>query len=256
MSRTCSRCPAVVIGAAQVCGRCRDAERLCRDCGKEHHGRPSTLYCAPCRSKRRRKTVLHPFTPEMDQAIRDVYAEHHSTKALAILVRRLERPRWSVQRRAVAIGAASLRTREAPWSAAEIAVLAEFAWMVPARIRLRLKAAGFARTETAVAVMRKRRRLRERADGMTAGALAEMLGVDATTVGRWISIGWLTATKAGGASRDAWHVTDGAARAFVLAHYDAIDLGKIERAGSKVWLLDVLSGGRVGGNVEKLRRAG
>jgi len=248
VSHTCARCPNQLRGRDLVCGRCRDAERLCQDCGREHGGRPTTRYCAPCRSKRRRKPVRYPFTPEMDQAIRDVYASgEHGRKALAILMRRLDRPLWSIQCRARKLGCATTRTKEAPWSDAELEILSTWAWMSPERVRLKLAAAGHRRTTTAVAVMMKRRRVRATADGTTATGLAEIIGHDASTVARWIRHGKLKAEKRGDGERDSYYVTDDAFRAFVLRHVELVDLGKIERAGSKLWLVDLLSGGKVGG---------
>lgn len=257
MSHTCERCPAVVAGNAKVCGRCRDAERLCAECGRERgRGRARSRLCATCRAKRYTRRPPLVFTPEMDATIREVYASGvHGTKALLVLERRLGLDRRSIARRARRIGAATVRTKEAAWSEAEIAILSEWAWQCPERISARLGAAGFRRTVTAVAQMRARMRLRADADGMTATALAEWIGHDAGTVARWIRLGKLRAERQSDRPGAQYHVTDAAFRAFVVAHYEQIDLGKVERAGGKLWLLDLLTNGRVGATVERARRA-
>lgn len=218
----------------------------CEDsCGRPRSPGKHTRFCDQCRARRRRKPVLYPWTPALDDLLRSVYAEHHSHKAIAVLVKRIGYPRHVVKSRALHIGASTPRRRESAWSEAELALLRDHAWMVPERIRLKLKAAGFTRTTTACAVQRKRLGARQQVDGMSAAALATTLGVDNSTVLRWISKGWLHALRSGTTrdNHDAWHVTSGAVRAFLLAHHDAVEFGKAERAGSKLWLLDLLTGG-------------
>lgn len=245
--KTCQRCPAVVHGNDHVCGRCRDADRLCRDCGREHGGGYHTRFCAPCRARRRAKPVKHTFAPAMDEAIRQAYAENDAKKALDVLERRLGRARWAISKRAQRLGCATVAAKPLPWSPEELEILERWAWMVADRVRLKLAEAGFARSTTAVAIQLKHRRLKDTVDGTSAHALAELIGHDPTTVTRWIKQGKLKAVKRGEGDRIAYYVTDDAFRAFVLRHVELVHLGKIERAGAKLWLVDLLSGGKVGG---------
>jgi hypothetical protein len=55
-------------------------------------------------------------------------------------------PHWALKKRARELGLA--RTKELPWSERELEILARYAWMSDERIRLKLKAAGYARTVT------------------------------------------------------------------------------------------------------------
>lgn len=178
----------------------------------------------------------------MEAIVVEVYGRHHGTKALAILEKRLGMARWTIKRRAVRLGAATTRRRDPPWSEAEMEVLRDCAWMVPERIRLKLRAAGFSRTLTAVAVQRKKYRAMDSVDGTNARGLAELLGCDAKTVLRWIQRGYLRARHTGSDRYPHFIPTD-AVRDFLLAHPEQVDLGKAERAGSKLWIVDLLSGG-------------
>lgn len=245
--KTCLQCPAVIDGRDQICGRCRDAARLCRDCGNEHGGGFATRFCAPCRARRRAKPVKHTFTPAMDAIIRETYAENDASKALDVLERRLGRARWAISKRAQRIGCATVAAKPLPWSPEELEILERWAWMVADRVRLKLAEAGFIRSTTAVAIQLKHRRLKGTVDGVSANALAELIGHDPTTVTRWIKQGKLKAEKRGEGERVAYYVTDAAFRDFVLRHVELINLGKIERAGAKLWIVDLLSGGKVGG---------
>lgn len=181
----------------------------------------------------------------MEAILVEVYGRHHGTKALAILEKRLGMPRWSIKRRAVLLGAATTRRKDPPWTEEEMAILRDCAWMVPERIRVRLKAAGFTRTLTAVAVQRKRSRAADSVDGTSARGLADLLGCDVGTVLRWIKRGYLRARRTGSDRYPHFIPTD-AVRDFLVAHPEQVDLGKAERAGSKLWIVDLLSGGARG----------
>ncbi len=67
-------------------------------------------------------------------------------------------PHWAVKKRARELGLA--RTKELLWSEAELAILSRYAWMRDERIRLKLKAAGYARTVTAIHLKLKRMRFK------------------------------------------------------------------------------------------------
>jgi hypothetical protein len=157
------------------------------------------------------------------------------------------RPRWSINRRAAEIGAVVSRKKELRWTADEDALLQRIAWQSPGRITATFREHGFRRTMTAIAVRLKRFHVREKIDSMTAQGLAQMLGIDVHGVMRWIDLGWLRAERSGtrGDNHDRWHITTDAAREFLLAHPEQYELSKLERAGSRMWYLELVTSGLV-----------
>jgi hypothetical protein len=106
--------------------------------GAPHHGK----------AQGRRKYI---FSQQADQLIREVYLSHRSAKgapSIRVLAKRIGMPHWALKKRAQELGLA--RTKELPWSEPELAILSRCAWMSDERIRLKLKAAGFARTVTGI----------------------------------------------------------------------------------------------------------
>jgi len=252
--RSCCRkdCRNVVEGNAQVCASCKADDKLCRKCRNPHGGPPATTkFCKECRRDVRRKPRSPrnpPWSAEDDQKIREAYATYNARQVGAAL-RRLfpTRPRWSITRRAQVLGAATIRTKEPPWSQAEDDLLADLAWMSPERIATKFRERGFKRTLTAIGIRLKRRELRRTLGGMTAQSLANQLGVDVHKVLGWIKSKLLAAERRGttGDNHDAWYITTEAIRAFLLAHPEDVELTKLERVGSKMWFLDMITGGRI-----------
>ncbi len=257
MGKVCIRkgCSTVIAGRAQVCADCAAKDLICQapGCGKPHEGVPRmTRFCPPCRSLRRRKprSARNPaWTEAEDQLLRDTYAKYPSARIGARLQALFPtRPRWSLTRRAQELGAATVRTREAPWSPEELAIMAKFYWMVPERLAMKLRDAGFHRTVTAVSVRRKRLTHREQIDGYTARGLASILDVDDHAVTRWIKLGWLQAERRGttGDNHDSYMIRTEGVRALLFAHPELFDLAKIERGGQKSWFLELVTSGRIG----------
>jgi hypothetical protein len=153
------------------------------------------------------------------------------------------RPQWSIKRRASAIGAATTRRKELPWSAEEDLLLRSIAWMSPDRIALRFRDRGFMRTMTAIGVRMKRFRIREQIDSINANGLANLLGIDIHAVLRWIDDGVLHAERSGttGDNHDSWHITTADVRTFLLSHSHLYNLTSLERAGSKSWFMDLIT---------------
>jgi len=158
---------------------------------------------------------------------------------------RLGRTRASVRDRALKMGLLVPRFKEPNWTPAEDAILRQYASLVPRRVQLKLKAAGFSRSEAAIAIRMKRQAIdRTDYDGYSARALAELLGVDTKTVTRWIAAG-LKARRRGTARTDAqngdeWIVEHRAFRAWVkdnIAEY-----AKHSRKADQMWLLETLTG--------------
>lgn len=158
---------------------------------------------------------------------------------------RLGRTRASVRDRALKMGLLVPRFKEPNWTPAEDAILRQYASLVPRRVQLKLKAAGFSRSEAAIAIRMKRQAIdRTDYDGYSARALAELLGVDTKTVTRWIAAG-LKARRRGTARTDAqngdeWIVEHRAFRTWVkdnIAEY-----AKHSRKADQMWLLETLTG--------------
>jgi len=109
-----------------------------------------TLCVAPhhVRVPSRRKYV---FTDQIDQLIRAVYLNHRDGKTrfgIRPLANKVGMSHWALKKRARELGLA--RTKELPWSEAELGILSRYAWMSDERIRLKLKAAGYSRTVTGI----------------------------------------------------------------------------------------------------------
>ena len=100
-------------------------------------------------------------------------------------------PDWALKKRARELGLA--RTKELPWSERELEILARYAWMSDERIRLKLKAAGYPRTVTAIHLKLKRMRFKHDGSFYSANGLAQALGIDSHAVTRWIKSGHLKA---------------------------------------------------------------
>ncbi len=248
----CVSCPTIIYGLSQKCDGCHAKELLCRKCGKPHGGPPKTTkQCPDCRRQKKGKPRSErnpPWTPEEDDLIREAYATHNA-HTIGPRLRELfpTRPRWSLTRRAQVLGAATVRRREPPWSAEEHALLMEVSWMGPERISMKMREHGFSRTTTAIAIRLNRFRLRQNIDSYTAQALAKLLNVDIHKVSRWIAEGMLRAErrKGTGGNHDRHHITTADVRAFLLAHPEQYELSKIERTGSKMWFLEMITFGRI-----------
>jgi hypothetical protein len=153
----------------------------------------ATLCVARDRGKvqSRRKYI---FTDQIDQFIREIYLNHRDAKrrpGVRLLAKRVGMPHWALKKRARELGLA--RTKELPWSERELEVLARCAWMSDERIRLKLKAAGYARTVTGIHLKLKRMKFKHDGSFYSASGLAQALGIDSHAVTRWIKSGHLKA---------------------------------------------------------------
>lgn len=170
-------------------------------------------------------------TPYIDAEIRRVYQSVMKKNDAQKLAARLGYPRWWVCKRAALLGLVAPRFKEPAWSADEVALLEMHSTKHPKIIQKHLKAAGFERTETAIIVQRKRRKLETQdPDYYTTGELALMMGVDPTTVMRWIESEGLPARK--GVLR---RVSRAALRNWIRDHAQSVDLRKVDR----FWFIDL-----------------
>jgi hypothetical protein len=207
---------------------------------------PAPFFVASDRdkSRRRRKYV---FTNQIDQLIREVYLNHRDAKTgfgIRPLAKKVGMPHWTLKKRARELGLA--RTKELPWSETELALLARYAWMSDERIRLKLKAAGYARTVTGIHLKLKRMKFKDDGSFYSAYSLAQALGIDPHAVTRWIKSGNLKASFRGTArtrqqNGDSYLIQEKDVRRFILEHPTDIDLRKVDQ----IWFLDLITNGLV-----------
>jgi hypothetical protein len=187
------------------------------------------------------------FTPQLDERIRRIYLVQPGAKTrpgIRQLAEQVGIPHWALKKRARELGLA--RTKERPWSERELAILARYAWMSDERIRLKLKAAGYMRSATAIHL--KLRRMRFKSDpGFYSGkGLADALGIDSHVVTRWIKAGHLRAQFRGTKRTeqqggDIYLIREKDVRRFILQHPTEIDLRKVDQ----LWFLDLITNGLV-----------
>ena len=206
----------------------------------------AALYVARDRVKvqSRRKYV---FTDQIDRLIRETYHNRREAKTrfnIRPLAKKVGMPPWALKKRARELGLA--RTKELPWSEAELGILARYAWMSDERMRLKLKAAGYSRTVTGIHLKLKRMRFKHDGSFYSAYSLAQALGIDPHAVTRWIKSGHLQAKFRGTArgpqqNGDSYLIQEKDVRRFILEHPTEIDLRKVDQ----LWFLDLVTNGLV-----------
>jgi hypothetical protein len=187
------------------------------------------------------------FTDQIDRLIREIYVNHRNAKTrpgIRLLAKKVGMPHWALKKRARELGLA--RTKELPWSEAELGILARYAWMSNERIRLKLKAAGYSRTVTGIHLKLKRMRFKHDGGFYSAYSLAQALGIDPHAVTRWIKSGHLKAKFRGTArgpqqNGDSYLIQEKDVRRFILEHPTDIDLRKVDQ----LWFLDLITNGLV-----------
>ncbi len=193
----------------------------------------------------RRTRRKYTFTDQIDQLIREAYLlgpDNQQRPGIRLVAKKVGIPHWALKKRARELGLA--RTKESPWSEAELEILARYAWMSDERLRLKLKAAGHPRTVTAIHLKLKRMSFKNSGGFYSAHSLAQALGIDAHAVTRWINRGRLKATFRGTArgerqNGDIYLIREKHVRQFVLEHPSEIDLRKVDQ----LWFLDMLTNG-------------
>jgi hypothetical protein len=195
-------------------------------------------------AQRRRKYI---FTIQLDDRIREIYLSHSGTKTrpgIKQLSERVGIPHWTLKKRARELGLA--RTKEKPWGEAELVILERYAWMSDERIRLKLKAAGYPRSATAIHSKLRRMRFKSDPSFYSAKGLADALGIDSHVVARWIKAGHLRAQLRGTKRTerqggDTYLIREKDVRRFILERPTEIDLRKVDQ----LWFLDLITNGFV-----------
>lgn len=139
--------------------------------------------------------------------------------------------------------------KEPVWSRVELKLLEKYAHLSPVVIQQRFKAAGFHRTESAIFIMRKRRRSHKGARYYSANAVSKLLGVDSHKFDReWLlrfpdeltyELKGTGRTGLNQGDTKLFHIDT--LRAFFSNHPEEIDLAKVD----KIWFLWLITNGRV-----------
>jgi hypothetical protein len=147
----------------------------------------------------------------------------------------LRRPRWVVNRRAVALGLS--RPKDRPWCEED----RDYLEANYHRSAMKALTKRLGRSPTAIKLTAKRLGLRKYDEGYTASSLAEALGVDPHWVLSRIRSGKLRAAprrterkpEQGG---DSWLISDDALLDFLREHSYDIDLHKVD----SLWFMDLI----------------
>lgn len=209
--------------------------RRCSKC-KRPTDRPYAKFCNSCSGC---KWAWFSFTPAMDDEIRRAYAARENRGRLAL---EWNIPEWKIGDRARHLGVA--RVREKLWSPEEEKILGRNCHLSPGVIQARLRERGFQRSKCSIVMKRKRSRFSRPNRGCSANALAAVMGVDLSTVLRWIHRGLLKAQRLPSdrpaqqvASQGEWLIRPRCVREFIIASTAHVDL----RGCDKYWLVDLLT---------------
>lgn len=176
---------------------------------------------------------------EMDAVLRAEYPRCTQRGSIDKLAQRLGRPSWWVRRTAAHLGIAAPRHKMPNWTPAEDAVLQDAPHLGLSALGKRLKAAGFTRSETGIAVRLKRLQLSQLdPDIHSARDLALLMGVDTASVRNWIAREGLQATRKPGSEQSTWRIARKHVRAWVLTHVDMVDIRRVD----KWWFVELLAG--------------
>lgn len=223
--------------ACDVCGTPRRAYR--------HTNKPPRFCSKECMSigmaGKSYRSTRWPITPELHQAIEKVYKTDSGNGQVAALADRLGYPRWKLTRYAITQGWIAKQKKEPDWSDRELLILQHAAHLSTTRIQLRLKAAGFVRTETGIVLKRRRMRYLKNLNGMSSRQAAECLGVDDHFITRAIKYGKLIADHRGTARTeiqggDMWFIKEKHLRTYIIENLNEIDIRKVD----KHWFVDLL----------------
>jgi hypothetical protein len=207
-------------------------------------GKAAALGIAGCKGQTAGFTFTRKYAkrPDIDNAIREGYIHAKAKGDVLRLAERLGRPAWWVQKRAASLGLTRTNTtRLDAWTAAELRILEAAAACDLNVIRGKLKAAGFRRTCTAIAVKLKRLRLdRTDPDRWSATALAPLFGRDPATVADWVARRGLLATRSGSGPTVKMLIHRRDLRRWIERNPQFVDLRRVDQ----VFFWDVMFGGR------------
>lgn len=219
------------------------AGTLCQKCGHPT-GRAQAKYCDPCRPAFRGRQRMYHWTPEKDQALRELLSPEKRRAHRRALGRlkdligaRLGFPGWEVQRRASLLGLVDPRPDWKPWTDEEDQRI--IAWASRGRTPHWISQ-QCGRTLASITLRLKRLKFSIRAgrEYYTSRDLAECFGVDSHAVTRWINNGLLQAKRRrpGDSVNNQWIITHTDVLRFVHQHRTAFKLNRVDQ----VWFLDLV----------------
>lgn len=213
--------------------------------------RKATRLQQPCRHDYEAPTTQPPrhlWTAAEDQYVRQQWPNviHRKTNAQRV-ADHLGVSATQTRVRAALLGVARPRVPGPRWSEEEDEYLCEWAHLGLYALAIRFRKRGWERSRSALAT--RLRHLNQRTRGVndaiySARGLADLLGMDNSSVLIWIKKGWLKATPrtpgqhhtSGGPKE--WAITPKAARCFIREHTAQVDLTHAD----KFWLVDLLAG--------------
>lgn len=197
------------------------------------------LRCKRASTSGLRFARVWPQSDAVDQAIREGYIHAKAKGDIKALAERIGRPYWWIQKRGQTLGVSrSNQTRLDAWTKAEEAIVEEWAMCNAKVIARKLKAAGFSRTETAVAIRIKRSGFdRMNPDRWSATQVAPMLGVNPKTVADWIERRGLPAVREGG-GKGTLMIERKRLRKWIAANAHRIDLRRVDQP----WFCELMFG--------------
>jgi hypothetical protein len=195
----------------------------------------------------KRPRVWPAITPYLHERIKRLYLyKRGCSGAVREFSESVGMPRWKISRYALEQGWTSKQPKEPNWSETELAVMERNAHHCPGVIQRKLKAAGFQRSVVGIVLKRRRMRMLQNLEGMSATQLALCLGEDIHFVTRNIRLGELKAQRRqtertpqqGG---DTYLIREKHIREFILNNLNTIDLRKVD----KYWFVDLLTNGGI-----------
>jgi transposase-like protein len=187
------------------------------------------------------------FTPEMEARIVELYTPPYVRGAIAAQARDWGCSTASVCHRARGLGLSPMAQQGGypRWTPEEIRLLRQMPTLTHREASHALAKAGYSRTMESVMNFRLRDGWRSRVErdemavGYSAKGLANLLGVDATTVLRWIRQGLLKATREEGTEKRCafYRVQPKHLYDFLTQYVHYWEPAKVD----KCWLMDVLT---------------
>ncbi|MBI2060706.1 MAG: hypothetical protein HYT87_13125 [Nitrospirae bacterium] len=198
-----------------------------------------------------RTTKAWVWTKEMDALLREAYRVRRRG-ITARLERDLHVSRHSIGKRARHLGLT--RPAEAAWTPAETRIIEELGYLSVWPLQRRLfKETGVLRSLGAIAMKRKRMRLRGEFGGYTWSQTAEGLGVSPHKVARWCEEGKLRSIvrnpEASHTSDERHWIEERDLRSFIIEHPEELRLGTVDAP----WFISILTkdGGATAGQVRR-----
>lgn len=187
--------------------------------------------------------------PEIDAALREAWPSLAEGRGgVKKLAQRLGVPRDVLNRRSIVLGLAMPRIKEAPWTAAEEAMLQRVPLHNLRKAAEIFASHGFPRSEAAIMVRCKRLDIKRRyTETLSATGAAKILGVDGKTFTTWIEKGWIAAGRRGTRrlaqqGGDAHTIERRVLRQYILDNLEIIDIRKVDKFAFVDLLLDPSAG--------------